>query len=107
MSNNSQRVSCCPDPEAAFELLKLMRNLSEDHFAAGWHVDLEYLLWNTIFGISLDFGFFDLSFNDRSKVLEFTHRCQGWWVWTNVMPSCTFVTYDEWLPMYQRHAEWL
>lgn len=98
-----QKVKNCPDPEAAFDLLKLMKILSEDNFASGWHVDLEYMLWISIFDISSNFGFVDISINDRGKLLSLSHRCQGWWVWTHKTPYCVFVTYDEWLPMYQRY----
>lgn len=93
----------CPDPAAARELVELMGEISEDHYAAGWLMGLEHSLWRLAFETPEDtFGFSSLSMVERGKLIELTHRCQGWWVWSERRGGRRFLTYDEWLPMYQR-----
>jgi len=81
-----------------------MSEISEEHYAAGWLIGLEFALWRLIFETPEDtFGFSTLSFEERSKLIELTYRCQGWWIYGE--NGRQFLTYDEWLPMYQRGPE--
>lgn len=94
-------LESCPDQAAALELRSLMSQISEDHYAAGWLMGLEFSLWRRIFETPEHiFGFSTLSLADRSKLIELTYRCQGWWVYGK--NGREFLTYDEWLPLYQR-----
>jgi hypothetical protein len=93
----------CPDAEAALELRSLMSDISEDHYAAGWLIGLEFDLWRLIFEAPENtFGFSTLSFESRSKLIELTYRCKGWWIHSDTYGGRKFLTYDEWLPMYQK-----
>jgi hypothetical protein len=97
-----RQLKDCSDPAAARELVNLMSEISEDHYAAGWLVGLEFSLWRLTFETPEDtFGFSSLSMSERGKLFELTHRCQGWWIWSKSQGCRKFLTYDEWLPMYQ------
>jgi len=78
-----------------------MSEVSEDHYAAGWLIGLEFTLWRLIFENYEDpFGFSPLTFDERAKLIELTYRCQGWWIYGQ--SGREFLTYDEWLPLYQK-----
>ena len=97
----------CPDPEAARKLLNLMGKISEDYYCAGWLMGLEFSLWRLAFENQGDhsFGMGELTFEEVGQLVELTHRCQGWWVWCDVVGGRKFLGYDEWLPMYQKGPE--
>lgn len=96
-------LASCPDRAAARELRAMMGEISEDHYAAGWLSGLEFTLWRIIFEQPEErFSFASLTFEERGKLIELTHRCQGWWIWSSKRGGREFLTYDEWLPMYQR-----
>jgi hypothetical protein len=93
----------CPDRGAAVELLNLMNDISEDHYAAGWMVGLEYNLWSLAFeNPEGNLGFSELSLRNRGRLIELTHRCQGWWIWSDDHGGRKFLSYNDWLSMYQR-----
>lgn len=101
--SQNDRFASCPDLAAARELRALMSEVSEDHYAAGWLVNLEFILWRLIFENTEEgFGFGPLSFENRSRLIELTHRCQGWWIYSASISGRKFLTYDEWLPLYQK-----
>jgi hypothetical protein len=90
----------CPDVEAALELRELMSEISEDHYAAGWLFSLEFDLWRLAFETpEAKYGYSTLSLEELGKLVELTHRCQGWWIYDT---KRRFLTHDEWLPMYQK-----
>jgi len=101
----SQTVpDACPDKQAAYELVSLMRRMSEDYWAAGWLMGLEHDLWkmsfegsNQAFGLGVD----GIAIEERAKLIELCVRCQGWWLWDEVHGGERFATLDEWLPRYQ------
>lgn len=93
----------CHDVAAARELRSLMSEISEDYYAAGWLVGLEFSLWHIVFEDNAQhFGFGPISFKEIGKLIELTQRCQGWWIWSDEDGGCKFLNYDEWLPIYQR-----
>jgi hypothetical protein len=93
----------CPDIAAAEKLVYLMSEISEEYYAAGWLMGLEYTLWHIIFeDPTMHFGGRPLTLAEIGELLELTTRCQGWWIWSKNRSGLQFLTYDEWLPMYQR-----
>lgn len=91
----------CQDVEAAILLLSLMSEISEDHYCAGWLINLEFILWETIFeSPNKYFGDSPISIANIAKLLELTYRCQGWWTWSDDQKGETFLPYEEWLPIY-------
>ena len=43
------RLEGCTDPSAAFRLRNVMGDISEDHYAAGWLIGLEHMLFGAAF----------------------------------------------------------
>lgn len=90
----------CPDVKAAHELVNLMGDISEDQYAAGWLINLEYSLFSAAFeGTTFGFG---ISIKDWGKLIELSHRCDGWWVY-DLGKGRKFVRLQEWLEMYGKH----
>ena len=91
----------CPDAAAVYELLNLMGDLSEEYYAAGWLIGLEQDLWKLAFeDPHSGFGFGNITHEERGKLIELSHRCQGWWVWDRTVGR-RFISLDDWLVMYQ------
>lgn len=91
----------CVDEPAAFRLRNVMGDLSEDHYAAGWLIGLEYMLFGAAFaGDGFGSG---LSHEERAELITLSQRCQGWWMWSKYDANRRFVPFDEWFHMYAEH----
>lgn len=82
--------------------------ISEEHWCAGWQIDLEYILWDAILnkqhaprnGERFQWGMpFDTEAINR--VQELSEIVNGWWISTE--DSYKFVTMEKWLKMYEEH----
>lgn len=85
---------------AAETLCWLMRDISEEHYCAGWLIGLEHSLWEIATTPRRSFGMADVPEN-RVKLLQLlAEEARGWWVWDNEEQRERFVATDEWLRMY-------
>lgn len=80
------------------ELRSVMRNISEDHFCAGWMSGLATTLWFSMLGtarsdLPTDTYTVNLTVWERSALLKLHEVCGGWFMFDG------FVTTDEWLRM--------
>ncbi len=91
-------------------LKTLMSKISEDHFCAGWLVDLEYKLWSMVIDRSAenrDFGFGEVLLEQVDVLSELNLKSGGWWYWAESDTKQgynggeLFVTTEEWLEMYR------
>lgn len=83
MSEHSAEGVCLLEM-ARHDLLLRMRNESEDRYAAGWLIDLEYMLWS------------EPEWEALGRLVG------GWWVWPE-----RFVPLEEWETMYAKHSDGL
>ena len=79
-------------------LFGLMSYLSEHRYAAGWLVDLEFILWEEA---SKRSGPGLLPY-ERAGLRVLAALAGGWWVWSK---DGRFVPMARWLTMYRRHQE--
>lgn len=80
----------------ADELLQLMNTISEDDYAAGWRIDLEYILWRRVLAGRPD---------RRTQAMErLSQEAHGWWAWLPGGESREegrkFVPLDEWCALF-------
>ena|SRR6266508_2586202 len=83
---------------AAEILQRLMSDISEETWCAGWLSDLEYLLWDVVVGERPDWCDPEIP-----KQLRFlSDRCGGWIVWDRARGQ-EYLPLNAWL---SRHASW-
>jgi hypothetical protein len=83
---------------AAELLQRLMSDISEETWCAGWLSDLEYLLWDAVAGERPDWCGPEIP-----KQLRFlSDRCGGWMVWDKERGQ-EYLPLDDWL---SRYASW-
>ena len=97
------------DRQAAIDLCRLMMDLSEEHYCAGWLYGLEYELFETAF-VAGHFGSFgSIESTHRVALYELSRRCDGWWCWCDVSDltraGVRFTRFHDWLDIYkERYA---
>lgn len=97
-AHKPRELENCADQTAAHRLRNLMEELSEDHYAAGWLIGLEYRLFSAAYA---DEAFGDgLSHDERSQLITLSQRCQGWWTF-ELKTGRKFLPLDEWLKIYE------
>ena len=81
-------------------LRKLMSEISEGHWCAGWLVGLEYILWDVVNGKRND-----ICGPDEIEQLKYlSEKCSGWIVWDNQAIDKKFVPMEEWLRLYEANG---
>lgn len=89
---------------ARASLLRLMSDLSEEHWSAGWLVDTEYSLWQACeVGGSYVWAFAPLGDDVVTRLCELRALASGWWTWPHGSNVEVFVSIDE---MAQQFARW-
>ena len=92
-----------PNPEAARELLTLMRAISQEHYAAGWWLTLETDLWAMVHGGSRETDLSEVPVDDVNRLRALAVLADGWWRWDSNGFAClqgeTFVRLDVWRAM--------
>lgn len=83
---------------AAALLGRVMADLSEDYWCAGWMSDLEYALWSATHG-----GRSPFTRSDLAQVKYLSSKCGGWIVWHDAAPWRRYVPLSVWEPMF---AQW-
>ena len=87
------------DAQIAAALLgRVMADLSEDYWCAGWIHDLEFDLWSAMHGAGAPF-----TRSDLAQVKYLSTKCGGWIVWHDAAPWRRYVPLSVWEPMC---AEW-
>jgi len=98
--------SDCPDIQAAKDLCQRMSDISEDYYAAGWLMGLEYALFEAAFEGDT-FGGEKLQHDELHALLDLSHRCDGWWRWhdSDVVAESgeRFVRMSDWTEIYKAH----
>jgi hypothetical protein len=80
-------------------LLRIMEDLSEDCWCAGWLKDLEYSLWTAVITGNLDFGW-GMQERELARLKHLHEMAGGWWIWSDGEEHRRFVTTEEWLGIY-------
>jgi len=86
-------------------LRRLMSDLSEDYYCAGWLTGLEFTLWQAATDGPIPFGFGVIPAATCLQLARLAELCGGWWRWSDDAKDEVFIPMEEWLPIYRRHAE--
>ena len=78
-------------------LLRMMSDLSEDCWCAGWMTDLEFTLWEALTTGARELGWDGIEERDLSRLKHLHAMAGGWWVWDKSDTGNRFVTSEEWL----------
>jgi len=81
-------------------LAKIMSEISEDAYCAGWLVDLEYKLWQVLVDGRGEFGFAAVSEEEIEELRVLSELCGGWIVWDKDRGGRRFVPLDQWLAIF-------
>ena len=76
-------------------LYQRMSTISEHYWSAGWLVNLEYILWEAIYGVS---NTTPVSSTSLNELVRLSRLCGGWWVYKH-----KFVTLSEWSELLRDH----
>jgi len=90
---------------AAQALLAEMERISEDYYAAGWHILLEFYLWTMVQGGDARGGFGALLPEEIDKLRCLSEQCGGWWIWDEEEQGERFLGLDEWKAMYEARED--
>jgi hypothetical protein len=80
-------------------LLRMMEDISEDCWCAGWLQDLEYTLWRAVITGNLDFGW-GMQERELTRLKHLHEMAGGWWIWADEEKGRRFVSTEEWLKIY-------
>ena len=90
---NEQRIT-------ADLLRKLMSEISEEYWCAGWLGGLEHVLWDVVTGKRTDI----CTPEEIEQLKYLSEKCGGWIVWDKEGICERFVSMEEWLRLYEaRH----
>jgi len=93
------------DDQYAVKLLnRLMRDISEDYYCAGWMGGLEFTLWAMVLGGPTEFGMGEVPAHDVETLRRLSEDAGGWVAWDDVLGGEVFVPMVEWQVRYERHA---
>jgi len=89
----------CPTHEELVgdALLRLMSDLSEDCWCAGWMTDLEFTLWEAMRTGGRELGWGGIGDRDLARLKHLHELAGGWWIWDKGETGNRFVTTEEWL----------
>jgi len=90
-----------PEPRICAGLLaKVMSQLSEDHWCAGWLHDLEFDLWDALEGS----GSLRIAQADLDQLRYLADKCGGWIKWDDQRHGPRYVHADDWCRTYQERV---
>lgn len=91
------------NPNAALGLVRLMSDLSEGHYCAGWLSGLEFTLWGMLIGQrERAFGMGQVSAYDLLRLFDLAQAAGGWWRFSDRQHKQVFVPLGEWESIYAR-----
>ena len=83
-------------------LAEYMSDLSEDTTCAGWLVELEYMLWETVLGRRTASRWLAFAPSEVARLRDLAQACGGWIMFDDT-------AHETWLPRAEwerRFAEW-
>lgn len=83
---------------AKLSLKRLMSDISEEGYCAGWLYGLEYSLWDCIVKNYPRFGYAEVNVDELKSLAD---MAGGWWKWSEEDTDEYFVPMDEWLKIYE------
>ena len=86
------------------QLRRLMMEISEDHWCAGWLHGLEFTLWEAASCGPVTFGFAPVSAGRCLELARLAELAGGWWRWSEALKDEEFVPMSEWLAVYKERA---
>ena len=96
------KLENCLDETAAYRLRNVMENISEDYYAAGWLIGLEFSLFGVAYAGETFGG--GCTHDEIAQLITLSQQCQGWWMW-NQNERRRFVSFDEWFSIYAKHHQ--
>jgi len=79
-------------------LARLMSDLSEDYFCAGWLIGCEYALWADLTGSKVHGeAAWGISVEEKEELRVAHELAGGWIMWPQDTPDRTYLTTEEWL----------
>jgi hypothetical protein len=78
-------------------LTRLMSDISEDRWCAGWLGGLEYMLWDAVVGRRKAV----CSSEEIEQLKYLSEKCRGWIIWDDQAKGEKFVPIEDWLRLYE------
>ncbi len=92
----AQSLVSCLNLDAATLLLRLMEDISEEYYCAGWMGGLEYDLWAMVNGGLREYGMGTVSETEVGELKRLSEAAGGWWKWHDQFEAL-FTPLNEWL----------
>jgi hypothetical protein len=88
---------CVPsDDPHTLALLRLMEDISEYHYCAGWLMGLERDLFRIAFcAADPSYGMDEISAGRLAELRRLAEVSESWWVWDDADPDIKRITLDE------------
>jgi len=85
-------------------LLSLMREISEDHYCAGWMGGLEYSLWQAVLQHPqpYEFGFGPIAEENVAELKDLAEELQEWAVWDDETRE-KLIPLEDWRQIFTAH----
>jgi hypothetical protein len=83
------------DRNSADLLQRLMSDISEEYYCAGWLTGLEFELWAMVQGGKRAFGMSEVTESEVAQLKQLSEQCGGWWYF-NDEDGETFITLEDW-----------
>jgi hypothetical protein len=80
-------------------LLQKMEELSEDRYAAGWMLDIEYDLWDAV--VCNAPGYYGLDEQERADLSQLAADAGGWFALNRQSKKVEFVEQQAWGAMFK------
>lgn len=84
------------------QLEKMMRQISEDLYAASWAYNLEFEIWDAVQGKPVDWSTTEF-FNELKYMEVLSKICNGWFSFKD--NQLQFVCMPEWLEIYNKKGK--
>lgn len=84
-------------------LLRMMRDMSEDCWCAGWMMNLEFTLWDAMQAGKADLGWGMVKEGDLIRMRCLHELAGGWWTLPKGEEFERFVNTTEWLNILSKH----
>lgn len=82
-------------------LARVMSDISERCYCAGWMRDTEYVLWHLAQQGGGDYGMWDVSAAEAAHLTALSDLAGGWVVWDDPKTHEEWIALDEWEPRFQ------
>lgn len=86
-------------------LFRMMADISEDCWCAGWLSDLEFTLWEALTTGGIESGWCMVEERDLTRMKYLQKIAGGWWIWPLGEDRQRFVATEEWLAIFAKGKE--